>query len=95
MRVWLAEWQSREKMWGYAHPRAGIRSFEIDLSVQGNFWNPFSGSATISYDLVEAQQVRLKVYDILGRRLRTLPDKRQQKGVGNADWNGREVPSGS
>ena len=37
-----------------------------------NFPNPFSRSTTIAYELDEARDVELTVYDVLGRRVRVL-----------------------
>jgi hypothetical protein len=50
--------------------------------------NPFNPSSTISYDLPEASDVILIIYDIKGRSIRTLTDTYQPAGTFNLQWNG-------
>jgi hypothetical protein len=42
--------------------------------------NPFRGSATIRYDLPNAQKVRLSILDILGREVKVLTNKQSEAG---------------
>ena len=42
--------------------------------------NPFSGETTIRYKLTAPGHVRLKVFDLTGREIRTLADENQQPG---------------
>lgn len=54
--------------------------------------NPFQvrGQTTIEYSLPEQAEVSVRVYDILGRRVRTLIDgKDQRAGVHTLQWNAR------
>ncbi|MBD3297216.1 MAG: PKD domain-containing protein, partial [candidate division Zixibacteria bacterium] len=64
-----------------------------------NFPNPFNAGTNITYAMVEGGHVRLDVYDVLGRRVRTLIDGYRPEGIHtiqfNArDKNGRELASG-
>lgn len=64
-----------------------------------NFPNPFNPETRIRYDVPSAAQVTLKVYDVLGREIRTLVNDFQQAGTYNVVWdaldnNGQQVPSG-
>ncbi len=60
--------------------------------LEGNAPNPFDRSTRISYTLREASRVRLVVYDLLGRRIRTLVDGEQQTtGPQTVTWNGRNA----
>ena len=45
-----------------------------------NFPNPFNGTTTINYEISERSQVRLVVYDILGREVRTVVQAEQPPG---------------
>jgi hypothetical protein len=53
-----------------------------------NYPNPFSERTTIEYALPEPQEVRLAVYDALGRRVRVLVDERQSAGTHQVRWDG-------
>jgi len=54
-----------------------------------NYPNPFREQTTIEYTLPEAGDVRLEVYDLLGRRVQVLVDGRHQEGLHRVSWNGR------
>jgi hypothetical protein len=62
--------------------------------------NPFNPRTTIKYDLPESGPVRLSVFDVAGRLVRTLVDESMAQGSHEAVWDGRdssgrEVGSGS
>ena len=55
--------------------------------------NPFQaqGQTTIEYSLPEQTEVSVKVYDVLGRRVRTLvSEETQRSGVHTLQWNARD-----
>ncbi len=51
--------------------------------------NPASGDVSISYNLSTEGQVRVGVYDIMGRMVKTLVNCRQLPGQYNMTWDGR------
>ncbi len=53
-----------------------------------NFPNPFNPTTTISYSLPERSNVVLKIYDMLGREVKTLINEEQSEGNYNITWNG-------
>ena len=59
-----------------------------------NYPNPFNAQTIISYDLPKAADVNLEVYDILGRKITTLADERQEAGTHQVIWDGSGVSSG-
>lgn len=64
-----------------------------------NFPNPFNPSTTILYELPRASEVEVAIFDLLGKRVRTLVQGRQQAGQHRLSWDGSDdrganVPSG-
>ncbi len=60
----------------------------------GNYPNPFNASTTIKYGLPKAENVRIEIYDLLGRRIRTLANEIRQEGTHEITFNADELKSG-
>jgi subtilisin family serine protease len=61
------------------------------FTLQPNEPNPFTGSTRIRYELHRATSVRLTVYDVTGRLVRTLEEtSRKEPGAYSVDWDGRD-----
>jgi len=56
--------------------------------------NPFNPSATISFDLPVASEVKLDIYDINGRNVEALPPRPYSPGHHQMTFCGDELPSG-
>lgn len=65
-----------------------------DFKLFQNFPNPFNPSTTLSYALPTASNVRLVLYDILGRELRVLASGKETEGIHNLNFNASNLPSG-
>lgn len=50
------------------------------FALEANYPNPFAGTTTIAYALPTAAEVRLEVFDVLGRQVRTLVESEQAAG---------------
>jgi hypothetical protein len=55
-----------------------------------NFPNPFNPSTSISFDLPSSGNVKLGIFNILGRRVITLIDEHLDTGSHLVQWNGRD-----
>jgi hypothetical protein len=69
------------------------------LRLYPNAPNPFNPRTTLRFDLPTAQAVRLAVYDVMGRQVRTLRAGPHAAGTYEVSWDGRDaaglsVPSG-
>lgn len=60
-----------------------------------NYPNPFNSSTTIMYTLSESTNVRITVYDRLGREVATLVDEVQSAGTHTVVFNASNLPSGT
>jgi hypothetical protein len=65
-----------------------------NVSLDGNYPNPFNPATTISYSLPEAMQVTIQIYDMIGRRVAILVDQRQTPGTHNVVWDASSAASG-
>lgn len=59
-----------------------------------NHPNPFAEATTITYEVADARHVRLAVYDVLGRRIRTLVDGMKPAGTHRATFEAGTLPPG-
>lgn len=59
-----------------------------------NYPNPFNPMTTIRYDLPKDSKVRLVIYDITGREVKTLVNKEQKAGKYEVKFNGSSLASG-
>ncbi len=59
------------------------------LALNQNYPNPFNPSTTISFRLAKIENVKLTIYDITGRKVRTLLNNRMNQGNHLIVWNGR------
>ena len=59
-----------------------------------NYPNPFNPVTKINFDIPKQGFVSLKIYDILGRQVRTLVNEVKAPGSYSVDFNGSELSSG-
>ena len=55
-----------------------------------NYPNPFNSETTVSFRLARGAEVRLEVYDLLGRRIKALRVGAYPAGEQKATWNGED-----
>lgn len=80
-------------------PGEGAGSLPRETLLLQNFPNPFNPSTTVRFSLAEGGIVVLSVYDLRGRRVRTLEDEYFEAGIHTVIWDGTDghgapLPSG-
>ncbi|GAB5519046.1 MAG: hypothetical protein RhofKO_12970 [Rhodothermales bacterium] len=60
-----------------------------------NYPEPFNQQTTIRYEVINTVPVQLHVYDLLGRRIRTLVDGVQDAGVYDVVFEAGDLPAGT
>jgi len=61
-----------------------------DFQLNQNFPNPFNSETQISYFLPKKCNVRLTVYNLTGRRIRTLVNGQQDAGLAKVCWDAKD-----
>ena len=65
-----------------------------EYTLHQNYPNPFNPSTTITYELPNSSEVRLSVFDMLGREVSVLVNERNEAGVHDVKFDGSNVASG-
>jgi hypothetical protein len=90
-----------EEMWAeYRDSFDFIHPDTTTLNLQPNYPNPFNTTTTINYAVTQAQNIKLIIYDPLGRKIRVLVNEYQSTGPQSIQWDGtdsqgKRVPSGT
>ncbi len=90
------------KFYKYEGPLVSVENNDListNFFLEQNYPNPFNPSTTIKYSIptdlgYEVQDVRLKIYDILGREVATLVNQKQKPGNYKVEFDGKDLPSG-
>jgi hypothetical protein len=70
------------------------RSLPTTVELLQNYPNPFNPATSISYALPSPADVRIEVFDVLGRLTRTLFEGPQSAGWHRVDFDAGDLPSG-
>jgi len=78
---------------GYTDVDDNIEIPEI-FTLSQNYPNPFNPTTVIKYSIPEVTNVKLKIYDMLGREIKTLVNQEQSAGVYKVEFNAAHLSSG-
>ncbi len=66
----------------------------LRFSLEQNYPNPFNPTTTIGYQLSKGGFVSLKIYDVLGRLVKTLVNEKKSEGSYSVQFYGSNLASG-
>jgi len=75
----------------------GIKNYSqtpLKFTLSQNYPNPFNPKTIINYQIAKSSDVKLVVYDILGREVITLVNSKQNAGMYHIEWDGSAYASG-
>jgi len=64
------------------------------FSLSQNYPNPFNPSTMITYQLPKTSDVEISIYNLLGQKIATLLDSRQNAGKYQVEWDASSFASG-
>jgi hypothetical protein len=70
--------------------RLTIENIPEQFALYQNYPNPFNPTTVIEYELPVEAHVNLVIYDVLGRKIRTLVSGMQPAGYAEVRWNGTD-----
>ena len=70
-----------------------------EYTLHQNYPNPFNPSTTLRYALPKQSEIKITIYDMIGRKVRTLVNSSQNAGYRSVIWdatddNGKPVSAG-
>ena len=65
-----------------------LNNIQIEFSLGQNYPNPFNPITKINYTLPKHAKVNVSIYNVLGQKVVTLLDKKQEYGYHTLTWNG-------
>lgn len=71
-----------------------ISTLPTSIALDQNYPNPFNPSTQIRFHLPHASDVRLEIFDLLGRKVSTLIDRTLPAGSHDASFSGADLVSG-
>lgn len=73
---------------------AGEETVPVKYELSQNYPNPFNSSTRINYSIPKNADVEIKIFDVLGREVRTLVNEFQKAGNYSLIFNSADMPSG-
>ena len=83
---WMADYSGIYQVWSSVIDRTildvrdNIKSIPVSFTLYQNYPNPFNPNTLIKYSIGNESFVTLKIYDSLGREVKTLVNRLQQSG---------------
>jgi N-acetylneuraminic acid mutarotase len=94
------DWSTvKSEVWKYdpSFPGTGVTNSSVppkEFVLEQNYPNPFNPTTGIRYQVSGTSEVRLVVYDVLGREVETLVDEKRNAGTYQVTFDGTGLSSG-
>ena len=88
---------SEDLLWRRSRHVAAVKKLNevpVRYELMQNYPNPFNSSTKIRYSLPSSANVKLTVYDLLGREIAVLVNEEQSHGWKEVQWNASQCASG-
>lgn len=85
--LYIAQYNERMDTKVSVNENNNLINIPNDFKLYANFPNPFNPSTTISYSLPKTGKVSVEVFDIMGRKVKTLFKGVQESGLNYLEWN--------
>ena len=66
----------------------------ISCSLSQNYPNPFNPSTNIKFDVPKLENIRITIFDAIGREIETLVNEKLASGTYESTWDGSKYSSG-
>jgi hypothetical protein len=66
----------------------------LGFSLAQNYPNPFTGHSSVRFTMQARENVKLEVFDMFGRRVKTLVDELKEPGEHQVSFDGSGLPAG-
>lgn len=80
--------------WNIASAKPAVISRNESIPESGkldvNYPNPFNPATMIRFELPQATQITIKIYNTLGQEIRTLANSQYQAGIHSLRWDGKD-----
>jgi hypothetical protein len=70
---------------------SGVRNVPSQFYTYQNYPNPFNPSTKIDFFVATKENIKLVIFDLLGRQIRTLVDGMVAAGPQSVSWDGRDT----
>jgi uncharacterized protein (DUF2141 family) len=91
-KLFQQDYDGTRKMVGTTE--ASVGDNPVSFTLDQNYPNPFNPTTVINYSLPSESFVTLKVYDVMGKEVRTLVNEKKSAGSYNVNFNAENLAAG-
>ncbi|GEM_PF-1958302 len=89
-----AVWHLFARLAGWNGGTTNVSESAPDIELFQNYPNPFKHTTHIKYQVPTRGKVIVRIYDFLGRKIKTLVDKKENAGLHEVEFSAKNLSSG-